>query len=193
MRAGSVTALAALAAATPAWAHTGVGGASGFAEGVLHPLSGPDHVLAMVAVGLWAGLVGGRALWAWPKAFVGVMMAGAVMGWSGLPMPGVEAGIVLSVVALGAAIALRLSIPVAAGALVCGLFALFHGHAHGAELPDGAGASAFVAGFSLATIALHAFGVGLGLALALARAAASWLPRLAGAGLVVAGLALVVG
>ncbi len=184
-------ALATVAAATPALAHTGAGATHGFAAGLAHPLMGLDHVLAMVMVGLWAALVGGRAVWAWPAAFVGLMVAAALLALAGLPAPGAEIGIALSVVGLGLLVALRLPLTLAAGAALCGAFALFHGHAHGAELPEGAGAGAYIAGFTLATLVLHA--AGLWLAVSLARLERAWAPRLAGGAVALAGVVLMVG
>jgi urease accessory protein len=123
--------LALAAAATPAMAHTGAGTTHGFWAGLAHPLVGLDHVLAMAAVGLWAALAGGRAVWAWPAAFVGLMVAAALVALADVPLPGAEIGIALSVVALGALVALRL--PSRCGrAALCGL-ALFLGLAHGAS------------------------------------------------------------
>jgi len=185
-----VLSLAALLA-TPALAHTGAGATDGLMAGFLHPALGLDHVLAMVAVGLWAGLVGGRAVLAWPAAFVALMVGGALLGMGGMPLPGVEGGIAISVVALGLAVALRAPLPLAAGAAVCGLFAIFHGHAHGAELPEGAGAAAYVVGFALSTTFLHAAGVALGLVLT--RVPFAWAPRLAGGAVAATGLLLLVG
>jgi len=155
----------------------------------VHPFSGADHVLAMAAVGLWAGLVGGRAILAWPLAFLAVMALGAALGLAGFSLPAVEATIALSVIVLGLAVALKAPLPVAAGAAVCGAFALFHGMAHGAELPAAAAALTYGIGFMLATALLHAAGIGA--ALALARPA--WLPRAAGAAVAATGLALLLG
>jgi urease accessory protein len=173
--------------AGPALAHTGVGAAHGFGGGLLHPLFGLDHVLAMVAVGLWAGLTGGRARLAYPLAFVGMMVLSGLWGMSGAALPGVEIGIAVSVVVLGLAIALRATPPLAAGAAACAIFAIFHGHAHGAELPQGASGLGYALGFVLATTALH--GAGLGLAELLA-ARAPLLARVAGGGLALAGVAI---
>ena len=173
--------------AGPALAHTGVGAVHGFGAGLLHPLFGLDHVLAMVAVGLWAGLTGGRARYAYPLAFVAMMILAGLWGMSGAQLPGVEIGIAVSVVVLGLAIALRAAPPLAAGAAACAIFAIFHGHAHGAEPPDGASGLSYAIGFVLATAALH--GAGLGLAGLLA-ARAPLLARVAGGGLALAGLAI---
>ncbi|HEY8567142.1 MAG TPA: HupE/UreJ family protein [Beijerinckiaceae bacterium] len=194
MRVRSGLALAALAsvlAAEPALAHTGVGATHGFVAGLTHPLFGLDHVCAMVAVGLWAALAGGRAVWAWPLAFVGVMVAGALLGLAGLSLPGVEVMIAGSVFAFGIAVALRAPLPVLVGAVICGLFALFHGHAHGTELPAEASAALYVAGFALATALLHA--VGLSLGLLLARLDRVWTPRLVGSAVAATGMVLLVG
>lgn len=177
-------------AAAPALAHTGHGSVEGFAHGLLHPLTGLDHILAMVAVGLWAGLVGGRARFAYPAAFVGMMVVAGIWGMSGGQLAGVEIGIALSVVILGLAIALKASPPLAAGALACAIFAIFHGFAHGAELPENASGLGYAIGFVIATAALH--GAGLVLASGLA-ARAPLLARVAGGGLVLAGVAILAG
>lgn len=184
-RAGLVVIATALA--EPTLAHTGAGAVHGFGAGLLHPLFGIDHVLAMVAVGLWAGLTGGRARFAYPLAFVGMMVLAGLWGMSGSSLPGVEIGIAVSVVVLGLAIALRATPPLAAGAAACAIFAIFHGHAHGAELPQGASGLGYALGFVLATAALH--GAGLGLAGLLA-ARAPLLARVAGGGLALAGVAI---
>lgn len=180
-------AVIAAALAGPALAHTGVGAVHGFGAGLLHPLFGLDHVLAMVAVGLWAGLTGGRARLAYPLAFVGMMILAGLWGMSGAQLPGVEIGIAVSVVVLGLAIAVRATPPLAAGAAACAIFAIFHGYAHGAELPAGASGLGYALGFVLATAALH--GAGLGLAGLLA-ARAPLLARVAGGGLALAGVAI---
>jgi urease accessory protein len=169
--------------ATPALAHTGAGAVHGFTAGLAHPLFGLDHLLAMVAVGLWAGLSGGRAVMAYPLAFVAVMIAGAIAGMVMGSLPGMEWGIAFSVVALGAAVAMRLPVSLAAGAALCGGFALFHGWAHGAELPAGASAASYIAGFALATAGLHAIGVLTGSASRFVLPA-----RLAGGAMAAAGL-----
>lgn len=183
-------ALIATALAGPALAHTGVGAVHGFGAGLMHPLFGVDHVLAMVAVGLWAGLTGGRARFAYPLAFVGMMVLAGLWGMSGEALPGVEIGIAVSVVVLGLAIALKASPPLAAGAAACAIFAIFHGHAHGAELPAGASGLGYALGFVLSTAALH--GAGLAAAGVLA-ARAPLLARIAGGGVALAGLALLAG
>ena len=128
--------LAAVFAATvsPAFAHIGLGSTASFAAGIAHPISGLDHVTAMIAVGLWAALKGGRALWIWPATFVGVMLVGGALGMAHVPVPFVEPGILASVVALGLLVALAIDLPIAIGAAIIGAFALLHGHAHGAEV-----------------------------------------------------------
>lgn len=183
-------ALALTMMAVPAFAHTGVGSVDGLVHGLQHPLTGLDHVLAMVAVGLWAGLVGGRARIAYPVAFVSAMALAGLWAMAGGQLPGAEVGIALSVVILGLAIALNLSPPLAAGTLVCVGFAIFHGFAHGAELPENASGASYAIGFVIATAALH--GVGLLLASQLALRMPQ-LARIAGGGLVLAGVAILSG
>jgi urease accessory protein len=149
---------------SPAFAHTGVGDSSGLAHGFMHPVGGTDHVLAMVAVGLFAALLGGRALWLVPASFVGMTVVGGALGMAGVSVPFVEIGIGLSVVVLGAVVALRLNLSIAAAMALAGFFAIFHGYAHGAEMPDTASGFAYGAGFVLATAMLHVLGICLGLA-----------------------------
>ncbi len=154
----AAAALLALAAATPALAHPGLEHVHSMAAGFAHPFSGFDHLLAMVAVGLWAGLNGGRAVWAWPAAFVGLMPVGGVIGASHVVLPHVEPGILASVIVLGIAVTAALRAPMALGVVVIGAFALLHGYAHGAELPAGTPAVGYMAGFALATALLHSIG-----------------------------------
>ncbi|HWT63320.1 MAG TPA: HupE/UreJ family protein [Ochrobactrum sp.] len=149
--------------ASPAFAHLNPAEHGSFAAGFTHPLSGADHILAMVAVGLWAAMLGGRALFAVPAAFVGVMLLGFVAALAGLPVPFVEPVILASVVVIGVLVALALPVSAVAGAMIVGFFAFFHGHAHGGEI-GGAAFLAYGAGFALATILLHAAGIGVGLA-----------------------------
>lgn len=160
-------ALAAAAAliASPALAHTGSDEMLGMVHGFLHPLGGLDHVLAMVCVGLFASLLGGRALWAVPAAFVAMMLAGGAAGLTGAALPAVELGIAVSIIVIGGVTALRLNWPVSAAMALVGVFAVFHGYAHGAEMPLDAGALAYSLGFALATALLHAAGVGAGMAI----------------------------
>ncbi|BCM16546.1 HupE/UreJ family protein [Mesorhizobium sp. J8] len=187
------TALAAilfLAAAVPAEAHVGAGSTSSFAAGFAHPLSGLDHMTVMIAVGLWAAMKGGKAVWAWPLAFVGVMLAGGALGMLHVPVPFVEPAILASVVALGLLVALAIDLPVAAGIAVIGLFALFHGHAHGTEVPENAGGFDYMAGFAMATALLHGFGIAAGLGLG---SRLRGLARAAGAACAAIGLGLAFG
>lgn len=154
---------AALLASSAAQAHIGVGDTHGFAHGFAHPMSGLDHILAMVAVGLFAAHLGGRALYLVPIAFVAMMIVGGMLGMMGVSLPFVEIGIALSVVVFGLAVALRLDIPAALAMVLVGFFAIFHGHAHGTEMPELVSGLAYGAGFILATATLHGLGIGLGL------------------------------
>jgi len=166
-----ITGLSAVAAALlgtchPALAHSGLEHTLAFASGSLatgfaHPWTGLDHMLALLTVGLWAGLNGGRAQWAWPAAFVGATLAGGALGTAGVFVPLAEPGILASVVVLGLLVLTAARLPLAPGAALIVLFALFHGHAHGAELPEGAAAGAYMAGFALATALLHAIGIAI--------------------------------
>lgn len=158
-------AVAAALAAAPAGAHTGHG-LDGFAAGFAHPFSGIDHLLAMIAVGAWAAQQGRRAVWVLPAAFAGVMAVGGIIGFAGLALAETEGVIVASVLVLGAVVAAAAKLPLAVAASLVGAFALFHGIAHGAELPAAASAPAFAAGFVTATALLHAAGIALALALA---------------------------
>ena len=159
-------ALAAVVLATmPAHAHLDPTENGSFLAGFTHPLFGLDHILAMVAVGLWASMLGGRAVYVVPAAFVGTMAAGFVLALAGLPVGFAELMIAGSVVVLGLLVAGAVNLPVAAGAVVVGLFALFHGHAHGEEMGV-ATALPYGLGFAIATALLHAVGVGLGMAMA---------------------------
>jgi urease accessory protein len=158
--------LATITALAPefAMAHPGHGQVSGFFYGFGHPLGGPDHMLAMVTIGLLAASLGGRALWALPASFVAAMLAGGLIAINGLPMPFVELGIALSVVVLGLVAASAWNGPVVAMMALAGVFALFHGYAHGSEMPADAAGATYAAGFVLATSVLHLGGIGLGLA-----------------------------
>jgi urease accessory protein len=161
-----MTAIAAFALAPSlATAHTGVGHVEGFVHGFAHPLGGLDHVLAMVMVGLFAAQLGGRARWLVPASFVSVMILGGALGLAGVAVPFVELGIGLSIVVLGGVVAFNLRARVAAAMALVGFFAVFHGYAHGAEMPESASGLAYGAGFVLATAMLHAAGLAFGLAL----------------------------
>ena len=181
-----------LALAAPAFAHTGVGAHShGFAAGFLHPLMGLDHMLAMLGVGVLAAQLGKRATWLVPAAFVAVMIAGAGLALAGAPLPMVEFGIAGSVLVIGALIAFGTRMPVGLAMGLVGLFALFHGHAHGTELPGFAHPAAYGAGFVAATALLHVAGVGIALAV---RKHAAKLPlRVAGAAMAVVGGSMLLG
>ena len=185
-----LSALGAALVAAPAMAHTGHG-LDGFAAGFAHPFSGLDHLMAMIAVGAWAAQQGGRAVWVLPVAFVGVMAVGGIVGLSGFALPGIQSVIVASVLVLGAVVAAAAKLPLWAAAPIVAAFALFHGLAHGAELPEAANAPAYAAGFVAATALLHAAGIALAFALHGAK------PRLAlralGAAQVGAGLLLAAG
>jgi len=162
----ALLATALVLAPTLAFAHPGLPGHThDLASGFAHPLGGLDHVLAMVAVGLLAAQLGGRALWLVPASFVVMMAAAGLAGMSGLALPLTEAGIALSIIVLGAAIALRLALPVAAAMALVGFFAIFHGYAHGLETPETASGLLYGLGFVAATALLHGLGIGIGLAL----------------------------
>lgn len=150
--------------ALPAEAHVGAGAAGGFHAGFLHPLSGLDHMVAMVSVGLWGAQLGMPAIWVLPVAFPTVMAIGGFMGLIGLPLPGVEIGIALSALVLGAMVAAAARPPLWVAAVIVGAFAIFHGHAHGTELPPGQDGLSFSLGFVVATGLLHAAGILLGVA-----------------------------
>lgn len=185
-----LSAILLMAASMPAYAHVGIGATSSFTGGFMHPLSGLDHMTVMIAVGLWAALKGGKAVWAWPAAFVGVMLAGAVFGMAQVPLPFVEPGILASVVAIGLLVALAVELPVSAGVAIIGLFALFHGNAHGTEVPENAGGLEYMAGFAMVTALLHAAGIAAGLGLG---ARSRGFARAAGAGCAAVGAGLVLG
>lgn len=189
-------ALVVSAGTTPAFAHLSPEDHGSLLAGLSHPLFGLDHILAMVAVGLWAAMLGGRAVWIVPAAFVGTMIAGFGLAMAGIDLPFVEPVILASVVVLGLVIAASVQLPAAAGAALVGAFALFHGHAHGAEL-GAATAAPYLAGFAIATALLHAAGIGIGLALgsglSLGALSGRTVARLLGGATALAGLGLVVG
>jgi urease accessory protein len=164
MRTGLTTAALTLIP-TAAFAHPAIGDAHGFVAGFAHPLGGLDHILAMVTVGIFAWQLGGRALWLVPATFVLAMAAGGALGMAGVPVPFVEVGIAASVIVLGAVVAFARRAPVAIAVALVGVFAIFHGHAHGTEMPLDAAGGAYAAGFMLATALLHAAGIALGFAI----------------------------
>jgi urease accessory protein len=145
-----------------AWAHVESGQAGGFVSGLSHPISGLDHVVAMIAVGLWGAQLGMPALWVLPVAFPMLMAIGGMLGLIGAPLPGVEIGIALSAVVLGALVLGRVQLPLALAVSVVAFFAVFHGHAHGTELQAGQDALLYSLGFVVATGLLHAVGIGIG-------------------------------
>jgi urease accessory protein len=152
-----------LLAPITAVAHVEGGAAGGFLSGMHHPVSGLDHVLAMVAVGLWGAQLGAPAIWLLPVAFPLMMAFGGLLGLSGIELPAVELGIALSAVILGALILGAIRLPIAAALLIVGFFAVFHGHAHGAEMSPGQSAILYSIGFVIATGLLHALGIAIGL------------------------------
>lgn len=149
--------------ANPVHAHVEAGHSGGFAAGFAHPWSGWDHIIAMVAVGLWGAQLGAPAVWLLPVAFPMVMAVGGFLGLIGVQVPGVEIGIALSAVVLGGAVWKELRPPLGIAAALVGVFGLFHGHAHGAELPAGGDPLLYSIGFVVATGTLHAAGIGIGL------------------------------
>lgn len=169
-----------------ALAHTEGGLGGGFASGFAHPLLGADHIAAMVAVGLWGAFLGAPAIWLLPIVFPLVMALGGILGIIGVPLPGVEIGIAVSAVVLGLMVALAVRPHLAIAAVLVGAFAIFHGYAHGAELPDGGNAVAYSAGFVIATGLLHLCGIAIGL---LTRWPAGVMAvRFAGSAIAIAGL-----
>jgi urease accessory protein len=157
-----VLALAAVSWPVLAWAHVGQGRAEGLLAGLRHPVSGLDHVLAMVSVGLWGAQLGPPGVWLLPVTFPMVMAFGGMLGLAGVALPGVEAGVALSGLLLGAAVLTEWRPPLRAAAVIVGFFAIFHGHAHGAELPAGASGLLYSIGFVVATGTLHAVGILIG-------------------------------
>lgn len=179
---------------TAAFAHTGAGDTNGFVHGFMHPVGGLDHVLAMVAVGLLAARLGGRALWLVPLSFVAMMILGGVAGASGIGLPFVELGISGSILVLGFVLALGRQLPTGLAMALVGFFGIFHGHAHGTEMPVDAQGFAYGSGFVLATALLHAAGLALGIGAD--RLAGSWsakTSRVAGGAMAAAGAGIMAG
>ena len=175
-----------LVTAMPALAHTGIHPASGLVDGFAHPFGGLDHTLAMVAVGLFATVLGGRSLWAVPATFASMMLVGGVMGFMGTEIPAVEAGITLSLVIFGAVLAARIRCRISVAMMITGMFAVFHGYAHGAEMPMEAAAAQYCLGFVSATVLLHGLGLTIGTVLRHRQMMHRW----AGAGFSIAGIVL---
>ncbi len=187
----AVIATLALAAGTmPAFAHLDPVEHGSFVAGFTHPLFGADHVLAMVAVGLWATIMGGRALWLVPAAFVGAMVLGFIAAAVGMPLFFVEPVILASVVVIGLLVASAFPVPAAAGMALVGFFALFHGHAHGGEMGQ-AGTFGYALGFIAATGLLHMTGIAVGTTFG--SRAGVWATRVAGTATALAGVWLAAG
>ena len=187
----SVLAVVGVATTSPALAHEATGLAGGFTSGFAHPFGGLDHVVAMVAVGLWGAFLGVPAVWLLPVVFPLVMAFGGVLGAAGVPLPSVEIGIALSAVVLGIMVAGAQRPPLWIAAVIVGAFAIFHGHAHGTELPGNANALTYSAGFVIATGLLHLAGIALS---GLKRwPFGEWVVRLGGAAISVAGLVFLFG
>jgi urease accessory protein len=168
-------------------AHVGHGDAGGgLLAGILHPISGLDHVVAMVAVGIWAAQRGAPAIWVLPITFPVVMALGAVLGALGAPSAGTEVGIALSAITLGLTVALSVRPPLPVAVLLVAVFAIFHGYAHGAELPESGNAISYFVGFVLATGMLHALGIVLGIAKR--RAAGATALRMSGVAIALCGV-----
>ncbi len=144
-------------------AHSEAGAAGGFTSGLLHPVFGLDHVVAMVAVGLWGAFLGKKAMWLLPVIFPMVMALGGAMGVIGVPLPGVEIGIALSGIVLGAMVTFGVKPPLWVAGVLVGIFAIFHGHAHGTELPEAASPLTYAIGFVISTGLLHLCGISFGL------------------------------
>lgn len=172
-----------------ALAHPGHEQASSFLSGFMHPIGGLDHLLAMVAIGLWAASLGGRALWAVPAAFVAMMLVGGGAAMTGLSVPFVESGILLSVIVLGILVLGARRLPIAMCAAIAGGFAVFHGVAHGMEMPMNASGAQYALGFALATAALHGAGVAFGQWMA--RIGTPLVTRASGSAIALAGMLLV--
>jgi urease accessory protein len=199
MRSGPTRILAILFTLVPtaAFAHTGAGYAHGFADGLVHPLGGLDHILAMVTVGILAWQLGGRAIWLLPASFLALMVVGGVLALAGGSLPwvqvgvqgGVQVGIAASVIVFGIMVTLGTKAPLALATGIVGLFAVFHGHAHGTEMPISASGAAYGAGFVLATALLHAAGIALGYLIGrISREQLAY--RLGGCGIVLAGVGI---
>ena len=177
-----------------AQAHTGIGDAGGLFHGFVHPMSGIDHILAMVGVGLFAAQLGGHALWLVPASFVAMMAGSGALAMAGVGLPFVELGIALSVVALGLVVLLQANMATTAAMALVGFFALFHGHAHGAEMPQTASGLEYAAGFVATTAMLHSVGLMLGFSVAkMSDRYGKYVLRAGGAATALAGAAILAG
>ena len=186
--------VAAVMAPQIASAHVGLGDAHDALHGFIHPLTGIDHILAMVSVGLLAANLGGRATWAVPVSFVSMMLVGGILGMNGFELPLTELGIGLSVISLGSLIAVSARLPVALAMAMAGVFAIFHGFAHGAEMPLDASGLMFATGFVVATTSLHIAGIVLGIGIArLSQSISDKVLKVGGGAVALAGVALVSG
>lgn len=188
-----LSALAFLCFPASAYAHPSSDHLGGLAHGFMHPIGGLDHLLAMVAVGVFASILGGRAVWLVPASFVLMMAVGGVLGMEGVAIPFVEVGIAVSVIVLGLAVARRWTPSAAAAMGVVGLFAIFHGHAHGAEMPLDASGLQYGLGFVAATALLHSAGISLGLMTRRLGAASDTVTRVGGSAMALAGMAILTG
>ena len=166
---------------------------AGLSEGLMHPFGGLDHVLAMLAIGLWAAQSGGRSLWSIPLAFVAMMTMGALAGMAGISIPFANVGVATSVIVLGALVALSAKWPAPVGALLAGFFAIFHGHSHGAEMSQAASVVSYGIGFVLATSLLHGAGIVASLGLSSYEYFSARLLRISGGAIAVYGLMILVG
>ena len=190
--AGTLLLFAALSSlAMPALAHTGEGVTGGFLSGLAHPVFGWDHVVAMVAVGLWGAVLGSPAIWILPITFPLVMAVGAALGIAGIPIPSVETGIALSGAVLGLLVAFFVRAPLVVAASIVAIFAIFHGYAHGVELPDAANPFAYAIGFVIATGFLHLIGILFGTLMGFAWGKRA--VRAGGAGIALVGAAFLAG
>ena len=180
-----------LVLASQAQAHTGQGVGGGFVSGFTHPIFGWDHVVAMVAVGMWGAFLGKPAIWILPIAFPTVMAFGGALGIAGIPVPAVETGIALSGIVLGLMVAFAVRAPLWVAAIIVGIFAIFHGHAHGAELPEAANPFSYAMGFVIGTGLLHLAGIGIGFLTALPKG--EYVVRAAGVLIAATGGAFLVG
>jgi len=187
----SLLAIVVLVLASPADAHIIDASGAGWTQGFSHPFSGLDHILAMVAVGIWAAQTGRPALWVLPIVFPLAMAAGGLLGVAGVPVPGIEAGIAASVLVLGLLVAFKVKPPIALSIALVALFALFHGHAHGTELPQAASPLLYGLGFIVATGILHVFGLGIGFAMRMPRGLLAI--RVGGGAIAATGIALFIG
>ena len=184
-------AIVVLVLASPAHAHIIDASGAGLTQGFSHPFSGLDHILAMVAVGIWAAQAGRPSLWVLPAVFPLARAGGGLLGVAGVPVPGVEAGIAASVLGIGLLIAFQAKPPIALSIALVALFALFHGHSHGTELPQAASPLLYGLGFVVATAILHAIGLGIGFAMRLPKGMMA--VRVGGGAIAAAGIALFIG